>query len=104
MIAEQHINKYKTIGNWNCEVVAGCDIDPARLNAVCDKYNIGHRLESVTELIQMDDIDAVKGTLSIEHHSANLELERVEWQLASVRAICAELEQEGLDAPAKKDY
>ncbi len=45
-----------------------------------------------------------KGTLSVEHHSANLELERVEWQLASVRALCAELVQEGLDAPAKKDY
>ena len=44
------------------------------------------------------------GTLSIEHHSSQLELERVEWQLASVRAICAELEAEGLDQPAQDAY
>lgn len=45
-----------------------------------------------------------KGTLSVEHHSGKLELERVEWQLACVRGICAELKEEGLDAPAKPDY
>lgn len=45
-----------------------------------------------------------KGTLSVEHHTGNLEIERVEWQLASVREICAELEQEGLDSPSKPDY
>lgn len=45
-----------------------------------------------------------EGTLSIEHHTGNLELERVEWQLASVRGICAELQQEGLEGPAKDDY
>lgn len=45
-----------------------------------------------------------QGTLSVEHHSGNLELERVEWQLASVRALCAELEQEGLDKPVETDY
>jgi len=44
------------------------------------------------------------GTLSIEHHTGNLELERVEWQLASVRGICAELLQEGLEEPAAADY
>jgi len=57
IIAEQHLDKYKAIED--CEVVAGCDIDPVRLNNVCDKYDIPHRYESITALLQRDDIDAV---------------------------------------------
>jgi sugar phosphate isomerase/epimerase len=45
-----------------------------------------------------------KGTYSVEHHSAHQELERVEWQLASVRCIIRELEEEGLDSPTIPDY
>ena len=40
-----------------------------------------------------------KGTISAEHHTGVLELERTEWQLACVRLILAELEMEGADAP-----
>lgn len=56
------------------------------------------------EVIRRLAANGYPGTISVEHHSANLELERVEWQLASVREICAELEQEGLEGPAKLDY
>jgi sugar phosphate isomerase/epimerase len=45
-----------------------------------------------------------KGAYSIEHHSGHMELERVEWQLASVRCILAELEEEGLQEPVRPDY
>lgn len=45
-----------------------------------------------------------KGTISVEHHSSNLELERTEWQIASVREILAELEQEGFGEPVKQNY
>ena len=45
-----------------------------------------------------------QGTYSVEHHSGALELERVAWQLGSLRAILAELAQEGLEGPAKPDY
>ena len=45
-----------------------------------------------------------EGTYSVEHHSGALELERVEWQLGSLRAILAELMQEGLQSPTKSDY
>jgi sugar phosphate isomerase/epimerase len=45
-----------------------------------------------------------KGTYSVEHHSARLELERTAWQLASLRCLLAELDEEGLDSPAQPDY
>ena len=45
-----------------------------------------------------------KGTFSIEHHSGKHEYERVAWQLATVRALIAELDEEGFAAPASRDY
>lgn len=45
-----------------------------------------------------------QGTYSVEHHSGELELERVEWQLGSLRSILAELGREGLEEPAKPDF
>ncbi|MCL2099064.1 MAG: sugar phosphate isomerase/epimerase [Oscillospiraceae bacterium] len=45
-----------------------------------------------------------KGTFSIEHHSAKHEYERTAWQLATVRALIAELEEEGFDKPVKTDF
>lgn len=56
------------------------------------------------EIIRRLAAAGYEGTYSIEHHSGHLELERVEWQLASVRGILAELEEEGLEGPAKPDY
>ena len=56
------------------------------------------------EIIRRLAASGYKGTYSVEHHSAELELERVEWQLGSLRSIMAELEREGLEGPVKPDY
>ena len=45
-----------------------------------------------------------KGTFSIEHHSSKHEYERVAWQLATVRALITELEEEGFDKPVQGDF
>ncbi|MCL1795111.1 MAG: sugar phosphate isomerase/epimerase [Oscillospiraceae bacterium] len=45
-----------------------------------------------------------KGTFSIEHHSAKHEYERVAWQLATIRGLLTELEEEGFEAPVSGDY
>ena len=45
-----------------------------------------------------------KGTFSVEHHSSKHEYERVAWQLATVRGLIAELEEEGFDTPASGDF
>lgn len=57
IIAEQHLSKYQSIEG--CEVVAGCDIVPERLESVCQKYNIPSRYDSIAEMLKRDDIDAV---------------------------------------------
>ena len=48
--------------------------------------------------------EGYKGTFSIEHHSSKHEYERVAWQLATVRNLITELEEEGFDKPAAQDY
>ena len=45
-----------------------------------------------------------EGAYSVEHHSGKLEYERVDWQLATVRGLIAELDAEGYDEPAKPDF
>jgi len=45
-----------------------------------------------------------KGTFSIEHHTGKHEYERVAWQLATVRELITELEEEGFDNPVTGDY
>jgi sugar phosphate isomerase/epimerase len=45
-----------------------------------------------------------KGTFSIEHHTGRHEYERVAWQLATVRGLITELEEEGFDKPAETDF
>ena len=45
-----------------------------------------------------------KGTFSIEHHSGKHEYERAAWQIATVRELICELEEEGFDKPAQADY
>ena len=44
------------------------------------------------------------GVYSAEHHSGALECERVEWQIATVRGLIAELKTEGLEEEAKPAY
>ena len=57
IIADTHLKKYQAIED--CEVVAACDIDRARLDMMCEKYNIPDKYENITELLKRDDIDAV---------------------------------------------
>ena len=45
-----------------------------------------------------------EGAYSVEHHSGKLEAERVDWQLATMRGLIAELDTEGYDEPAKPAF
>ena len=45
-----------------------------------------------------------EGVYSVEHHSAKLEPERVDWQLSSLRCLIAELSAEGYDQPAAPSF
>ncbi len=56
VIAHTHIERYK---DTNAKVVAACDIDEARLNTFCDKYDIENRYTNFRDLLKRDDIDAV---------------------------------------------
>ena len=56
--------------------------------------------ECIRRLVNAD----YKGTFSVEHHSGKHEYQRVAWQLATVRGLIAELDEEGWDKPSGKDY
>ncbi|MCL2814994.1 MAG: sugar phosphate isomerase/epimerase [Oscillospiraceae bacterium] len=45
-----------------------------------------------------------KGAFSIEHHTAKHEYERVAWQLAAIRELITELEEEGFENVVSGDY
>lgn len=45
-----------------------------------------------------------EGAYSAEHHSGALECERVEWQIATIRGLIAELNAEGWDKSAAPSY
>ncbi|MCR4907057.1 MAG: sugar phosphate isomerase/epimerase [Clostridiales bacterium] len=45
-----------------------------------------------------------EGVYSVEHHSGHLEPERVDWQLATVRGLIAELGDEGYENEAKPSF
>lgn len=44
------------------------------------------------------------GAYSVEHHSGKLEAERVDWQLATMRGLIAELDMEGYEEEAKPAF
>ena len=50
------------------------------------------------EVIRKLALSGYEGVYSAEHHSGMLECERVEWQIATVRGLIAELQAEGLEA------
>ena len=45
-----------------------------------------------------------EGVYSVEHHSGKLEPERVDWQLATLRGLIAELNDEGFEESAKPSF
>lgn len=57
IIAETHLTKYQNIAE--CEVVAACDIDQARLDMMCEKYKIPDKYDNIARLLERDDIDAI---------------------------------------------
>ena len=65
-IAEWHANEFQK--NNNSEVVAACDVSEDRLNTFCDKFNIKERYNSVDELLDKADIDAVTNTTPDAFH------------------------------------
>lgn len=57
IIGEEHINNYKAIND--CEIVAICDINEARLNYIGDKYDIKKRFTHIGKMLLEDNIDSV---------------------------------------------
>ena len=66
-IGESHINEYKKIAD--CEIVAACDINEARLNEICDKYDIKKRFTHIGQMLREADIDAVDVCLHNNLHA-----------------------------------
>lgn len=58
----------------------------------------------VKPLIRRIALTGYHGAYSVEHHSAQHELERVQWQLGILRGHIAELELEGLENPAEESF
>jgi len=56
------------------------------------------------EVIRKLALSGYGGVYSAEHHSGKLECERVEWQIATVRGLIAELQEEGLENEAAPAY
>lgn len=55
------------------------------------------------DLIRRLHDSGYKGTYSVEHHSGTYELQRVEWQLGSVRSLIEEIKAELKDGTQLKD-
>ncbi len=56
------------------------------------------------DVIRRLALSGYEGVYSAEHHSGKLECERVEWQIATVRGLIAELQEEGLENEAAPAY
>ena len=65
-IAEWHASAFKD--NKNSDVAAACDVNNDRLNEFCDKFNIDHRYNSVDELLEKSDVDAISNTTPDAFH------------------------------------
>jgi len=67
IIAHSHMERYRDIEG--AKVVAACDIDEAKLNAFCDKWNIPNRYTDFREMLKRDDIHAVDVNLHNNLHA-----------------------------------
>lgn len=67
IIGESHIKEYLKIPD--CEIVAICDINEARLNEIGDKYGITDRYTNIGRLLDRDDIQAVDVCLHNNLHA-----------------------------------
>jgi len=67
IIAHEHAARYRDIEG--VKVIAACDINEAKLNAFCDKWDIPHRYTDYRELLKRDDITAVDVNLHNNLHA-----------------------------------
>ncbi len=63
-----------------------------------------HSMPYAKEVIRKLANTGYQGVYSVEHHSGQLECERVDWQIATVRGLIAELNAEGYDKEAETSY
>jgi len=73
--------------------------EPERGEALCISYAMHTHIHADSMPYAKTVIDALQksgyqGVYSVEHHSGHLEQERVEWQLATVRGLIAELKED----------
>ncbi|MBE6615937.1 MAG: sugar phosphate isomerase/epimerase [Ruminococcaceae bacterium] len=83
--------------------------EPERGEAIAISYAMHTHIHAgsmpyAKEVIRKLAVNGYTGVYSAEHHSGKLECERVEWQIATVRGLIAELREEGLDEEAKPAY
>ena len=67
IIAHQHVEYYAKIPGVT--LVAACDINEAKLNIFCDKYDIKNRYADYRELLKRDDLDTVDVCLHNNLHA-----------------------------------
>ena len=65
-IAEWHASAFKN--HKDSEVIAACDVNDDRLNEFCNKFQIEKRYNSVDELLENNEIDAVTNTTPEAFH------------------------------------
>ena len=65
-IAEWHASAFKN--HRDSEVIAACDVNDDRLNEFCNKFQIANRYNSVDELLENKEIDAVSNTTPDAFH------------------------------------
>lgn len=57
-IVPKHLNGYSALSD-SVDIVACCDINAEKMNAVADKYNIPNRFENYKDLLAMKELDFV---------------------------------------------
>ena len=83
--------------------------EPERGEAFCISYAMHTHIHADSMPYAKDVIrrlynEGYKGVYSVEHHSGKLEPERVDWQLATVRGLIAELNDEGFEEAAGPSF
>ena len=83
--------------------------EPERGEALCISYAMHTHIHADSMPYAKDVIrrlynEGYAGVYSVEHHSGKLEPERVDWQLATVRGLIAELNDEGFEDAAKPSF
>ena len=83
--------------------------EPERGEALCISYAMHTHIHADSMPYAKDVIrrlynEGYEGVYSVEHHSGQLEPERVDWQLATVRGLIAELNAEGFEEAAKPSF